>query len=134
MAGALPTFSANLRRIRTAKGLSQVELADRSGLSRIGYRNIENGESEPRAETLTALAKALEISLEQLLVPVRPLIRVRFRAQRKLHSREEVLANVARQLDHYSQLEALLELPHPRDFGRAQKKIATLRGPNRAIS
>ncbi len=122
----------NLRRIRTARGLSQVELADKAQLSRIGYRNIESGESEPRPETLTAIAEALGVSLGELLVPVRALTKVRFRAQKKLHSREEVLANVARQLDHYGQLEELLKLEKSGALEKAQKKVGGLRGPNRA--
>ena len=124
-------LSINLRRIRTAKGLSQVELADRAKLSRIGYRNIEGGESEPRAETLTALAQALEVSVGELLIPVRALTKVRFRAQKKLHSRDEVLANVARQLDHYGQLEELLDVPKNNALEKARKKVAPLRGQGR---
>jgi Zn-dependent peptidase ImmA (M78 family)/transcriptional regulator with XRE-family HTH domain len=124
-------LAINLLRIRTAKGLSQVELADRSGLSRVGYRNIEAGKSEPRAETLTALARALDVPIEQLLIPVRPLHEVRFRAQKKLHSRDEVLANVARQLDHYSQLEELLALRTSNALEKARKSVAALRGSGR---
>ncbi len=123
----------NLRRIRTARGLSQVDMAEKAKLSRIGYRNIEAGESEPRVETLNAIAKALDVSLEQLLVPVRPLTKVRFRAQKKLHSRDEVLANVARQLDQYAQLEELLDERKVPAFDKVRKKVSGLRGEQRAM-
>jgi Zn-dependent peptidase ImmA (M78 family)/DNA-binding XRE family transcriptional regulator len=123
----------NLSRLRTARGLSQVELAEKAKLSRIGYRNIESGESEPKPETLAAIAEALGVSLGELLVPVRALTNVRFRAQKKLHSREEVLANVARQLDHYAQLEELLDVPKNNALEKARKKVATLRGQGRLI-
>lgn len=113
--------------------MSQVDLADRARLSRIGYRNIETGESEPKVETLNAIAQALEVSLEQLLVPVRPLKKVRFRAQKKLHSRDEVLANVARQLDHYGQLEELLGVSSTGALDKARKRVAALRGKQRPI-
>ena len=126
-------LSMNLRRFRTGRGLSQVELADRAKLSRIGYRNIESGESEPRVDTLNALAAALNVSLEQLLVPVRPLTKVRFRAQKKLHSRDELLANIARQLDHYEQLEELLGLKKPGALEKARKRVAALRGDHRLV-
>jgi Zn-dependent peptidase ImmA (M78 family)/DNA-binding XRE family transcriptional regulator len=126
-------LSMNLRRIRSAKGLSQVDLADKAGLSRIGYRNIEAGESEPKADTLTALAQALDVSIEQLLIPVRPLTNVRFRAQKKLHSREEVLASVARQLDHYGQLEELLDVSNGGVLEKARKRVAALRGAQRPV-
>ena len=61
-----PILSINLRRIRSSQKLSQVELASRAGVSRIGYRNIEDGESEPKAATLTAIARALGVPIEQL--------------------------------------------------------------------
>lgn len=127
------TLSINLRRIRTSKKMSQIELAERSGLSRVGYRNIEDGVSEPKAETLTSIAAALEVSVEQLLVPVRPLRRVRFRAQKKLHSREEVLATVARQLDHYAQLEELLNERKAPPLTKIRKRIGAVKGQARAI-
>jgi transcriptional regulator with XRE-family HTH domain len=130
---AASPLSINLRRIRTARGMSQVELADRAKLSRMGYRNIEAGESEPKVDTLNAIALALDVSLEQLLVPVRPLNNVRFRAQKKLHSRDEVLANVARQLDHYGQLEELLDVRKVGVLEKARKKVAALRGPQRPM-
>jgi transcriptional regulator with XRE-family HTH domain len=74
----------------------------------MGYRKIEAGESEPRGETLMAIARALDVRVEELLVAVRPLKHVRFRAQKKLHTRDQLLASVARQLDHYEMLEDLL--------------------------
>jgi len=127
------TLSNNLRRIRTSKKLSQVQLAEKSGLSRVGYRKIEDGDSEPKSETLIAIARALDVPLEQLLVPVRPLTQVRFRAQKKLHSREEVLANVARQLDHYLQLEELLGEKKRPAFAKARKALAGLNTESRPI-
>jgi Zn-dependent peptidase ImmA (M78 family)/transcriptional regulator with XRE-family HTH domain len=130
---AASPLSINLRRIRTARGMSQVELAHKAKLSRMGYRNIEAGESEPKVDTLNAITRALDVSLEQLLVPVRPLNNVRFRAQKKLHSRDEVLANVARQLDHYSQLEELLDVRKVGALEKARKKVGALRGPQRPI-
>jgi Zn-dependent peptidase ImmA (M78 family)/DNA-binding XRE family transcriptional regulator len=127
------TLSINIRRIRTARKLSQVDVAERAGLSRVGYRNVEDGEGEPKGATLIAIARALDVPLEQLLVPVRPLTRVRFRAQKKLHSREEVLATVARQLDHYGQLEELLGEKKRPAFAKMRKGIGALKGEARAL-
>lgn len=101
-------LAENLKRIRSARKISQVVLAKQAGLSRMGYRKIEAGESEPRGETLMAIARALDVRVEELLVAVRPLKHVRFRAQKKLHTRDQLLAAVARQLDHYEMLEDLL--------------------------
>ncbi|HKY37711.1 MAG TPA: XRE family transcriptional regulator, partial [Polyangiaceae bacterium] len=118
---------------RTARKLSQIDVAERAGLSRVGYRNVEDGEGEPKAATVNAIARALDVPVEQLLVPVRPLKRVRFRAQRKLHSREEVLATVARQLDHYEQLEELLGEKNRPAFAKVRKGIGGLKGEARAL-
>lgn len=71
--------------------------------------------------------------MAQLLVPVRALRSVRFRAQKKLHSREEVLAAVARQLDHYAQLEELLGEKRRPDFGKIRQGMSALKGESRAI-
>lgn len=127
------TLSINIRRIRTARKLSQIDVAERAGLSRVGYRNVEDGEGEPKAATVNAIARALDVPIEQLLVPVRPLKRVRFRAQKKLHSREEVLATVARQLDHYEQLEELLGEKNRPAFAKVRKGIGALKGEARAL-
>ncbi len=101
-------LSANLRRLRTARKLSQSELAEQAGLSREGYRRIEEGLVEARIDSLMRIASILEIRVEELLVPVRELKAVRFRAQKRMTSREDLLASVARWIDNYSELEALL--------------------------
>ena len=124
-------FVSNIIRIRTGKRISQVEIAERAGLSREGYRKIESGAVEPKVATLSAIARALAVPLEQLLVPVRSLTHVRFRAQKKLHSREEVLSEVARHLDHYAQLEELLDEQKPSAIAKLRKKVAALKGENR---
>jgi len=53
----------NLRKkillLRLDKGLSQEELAARAGMRQSVISRIENGESEPRIETVNKIAKAL---------------------------------------------------------------------------
>jgi Zn-dependent peptidase ImmA (M78 family)/DNA-binding XRE family transcriptional regulator len=100
---------ANLRRYRTAKGLSQQALAEKAGLSRVGYRDIEVGKAIPRLDTLQRIATALDVAVPDLLVPARELTRVRFRAQKRMMRRENILADVARWLDDYQELEDLLD-------------------------
>ena len=91
-------IALNLRRIRKAKGFSQVDLADKSGLSRAAYRNIETGKSEPRVSNLQAIANALEVSVQQLVEPRRALRAVRFRSNKRMRSRDQILVDVARWL------------------------------------
>jgi Zn-dependent peptidase ImmA (M78 family)/DNA-binding XRE family transcriptional regulator len=119
----LTILSGNLRRIRSAKGKSQAEVADAAGLSRVGYRNIEGGASAPRVDSLMQIASALDVRLEELLTPVRTLTAVRFRAQKKMTTRGELLADVARWLDDYNEIEALLEAKEKFAFAGVRKKV-----------
>jgi len=74
------TLSANLRRLRSAKGLSQVALAKRAGVSLHTYRNIEvHGRPPEQTSTLGRLAAALGSNTAELMMYVRPLRAVRFR-------------------------------------------------------
>ena len=56
-----------LVKIRTACGMSQVELSKRSGVSRGAIRKIEDGRSSPTLTTVYKLAAALEVHPTMLL-------------------------------------------------------------------
>lgn len=102
------TLAKNLVRYRTARKLTQGELASAAGLSRVAYRNIETGEAEPRSSTLQALADALKVSIQDLLVERQVPEQVRFRSLKKLYNREAVLQDVATWLHEFQFLENLL--------------------------
>lgn len=101
-------IASNLARLRAEAGLSQAELAERAGLSRLTLGKIERGGVIPRSETLSDLAEGLRVPLAELVTPARPLVGVRFRAQRRVNTREQVLAHVSRWLDAYKELEEVL--------------------------
>lgn len=122
----LQTLSTNLQRIRNAKGKSQSDIAEAAGMSRVGYRNVETGVSAPRVATLMRIAEALEVRVDELLTPVRTLTAVRFRAQKKMTTRGELLADVARWLDDYNDLEQLLGRGQKFDFAEVRAKVARL--------
>ena len=61
-------FCDNVERIRKEKGLSQKELADRTGIGQTRLSRIENGKVEPGLITLDTLAKGLEVSATELLI------------------------------------------------------------------
>jgi Zn-dependent peptidase ImmA (M78 family)/transcriptional regulator with XRE-family HTH domain len=105
----LDLIVTNLKRLRSVKDLTQVELSDRAGLSRAGYRNIETGKTTPRSSTLQALADALEVPLRELLAPVPVLKHVRFRSFERLRTREGILADVGRWLGDFNELEDILD-------------------------
>lgn len=99
----------NIRRLREARKLSQNDVAQRAGLSRVAYGNIEAGSSSPKVETLMRVASALEVKLQELLEPVRVLNKVRFRARKKMTTRDQILVEVARWLEDYEELEQILD-------------------------
>jgi transcriptional regulator with XRE-family HTH domain len=53
--------------LRIKLGLSQEELADKTGLSLRTIQRIENGESVPRGDTLKRLAVALKVSPDDVI-------------------------------------------------------------------
>lgn len=129
----LKIIGENLRRIREAKGLTQSEMADRAGISRIAYRNIENGSSTPKVSTLQNIAAGVDVTLQDLLVPVRTLKKVRFRAAKKMNSRDKVLTEVARWLDDFNGLEKLLNACQDYKFGNLARELSAMQeGDDRA--
>ena len=57
----------NLKRIRTGKKISQGDIARTLGVSRGYISNIENGKMNPTLSTITDLAKAIKVSVSELL-------------------------------------------------------------------
>lgn len=65
----LSEFSKNLKRIRKAKGLSQYDLADITGLSQRMITHYETKVSEPPLTKLEILANALNVNISDLIDP-----------------------------------------------------------------
>lgn len=57
----------NLKRIRTAKGISQGEIGRILGVDKGFVSNIENGKTNPTLATITKLAKAVGVSVGELM-------------------------------------------------------------------
>lgn len=55
-----------LRDVRTAKGLTQADLAERAGVSRKTINTVENGVFIPSTILALTLAKVLESTVEDL--------------------------------------------------------------------
>jgi transcriptional regulator with XRE-family HTH domain len=60
-------FSRNLRRLRKERGLSQYDLAEKTGLSQRMIHHYESYASEPPLSKLELLAKALKVRVSALL-------------------------------------------------------------------
>ena len=56
-----------LTQIREAKGYSLRRLADKVGMSYVALFRLERGETDPRLGTLRKLAKALTVTVAELI-------------------------------------------------------------------
>ena len=61
------TFGLKLKQFRTAKKLSLTELADKAGLSVSYINEIEKGKKYPKAEKISTLANALDVTYDKLV-------------------------------------------------------------------
>lgn len=102
------TIGANLYRVRAERGLTQEAVAEAAGITRGAYRNLETGGSTPHTATLNALARALEVGVQELVSPSMELRHVRFRSFRRLNTREQILHEVGSRLRDFNELENLL--------------------------
>ena len=64
---AIQRFGKQLQRLRTRRGLTQEQLAVNAGLSRTFLTRLELGQHDPSLSTLVRLAKALRVSVTELL-------------------------------------------------------------------
>lgn len=67
MPASVSALAQSLRAARVAKGWSQRDLSDRSGLPQAHISRIENGAIDPKSSTLQELARLLD--LEVILAP-----------------------------------------------------------------
>jgi Zn-dependent peptidase ImmA (M78 family)/DNA-binding XRE family transcriptional regulator len=86
-------LAINLMRLRKLKKLTQQDLADAAGISRVAYRNLEKGDANPRQGTLQSLAAALNASVFDLLAPIPKLKSLRFRANKEMSEQERARGN-----------------------------------------
>lgn len=57
----------NLKRLRLAKAISQGDIARTLEVSRGYISNVENGKTNPTLSTISKLAKAVGVSVDELL-------------------------------------------------------------------
>lgn len=61
------SFSENLKKFRTQKGLSQQKLAELVGVSQTAIYNWEKGERTPKMDAITKTADVLGVKLNDLI-------------------------------------------------------------------
>lgn len=60
----------NLSEVRKDKGLTQEELAEKSGISRVTIANIERGAvTNLKISTMLSLSNALDSTVEEIFLP-----------------------------------------------------------------
>ena len=64
---AIQRFGQQLQRLRTRRGLTQEQLALKAGLVRVYVTKLEQGDHDPTLTILVRLAKALRVSVTELL-------------------------------------------------------------------
>lgn len=60
-------FGENLRKFRKRQGLTQEELAERVKMDFTTINKIENGKRNPSLKSMEKIARALKVSLKELL-------------------------------------------------------------------
>lgn len=63
----LKKLGGNIKRIRESKNISQVDLANACEFEKPNMRRIEAGNTNVTAKTLYKIAKALEVSITELV-------------------------------------------------------------------
>jgi len=64
----LKAFGENLKKLREAKGFTTREFADIADIAYSQVWTLESGQGDPSLTTLLAIAKALDISLDELVI------------------------------------------------------------------
>lgn len=65
----MEALAYNLKRIRKSQNLTQSELADLAGIPRASLASMEKVNSNPGVESVVGVAKALGVTLDELLTP-----------------------------------------------------------------
>lgn len=59
-------ISANLKKLRKERGLTQKKLGELCGLAEITIRQYESGKYQPKIETIEKIARALKVSVKEI--------------------------------------------------------------------
>lgn len=105
-------IALHLTRYRKGLRLSQEELGQQAGVTRQSINNYENAKTLPDSKTLSALARALGVTLDDLLrQESTTLPAFRFRAHTSFGKNPQFAATVLRLLEDYTALEQAVGMP-----------------------
>jgi transcriptional regulator with XRE-family HTH domain len=80
-------LAANVRQLREARALTQQQMAKSSGLPRATWANLESGTANPTLAVLDRVARAFQVSLEELTAPPRAAARLYPKGTLPTHAR-----------------------------------------------
>lgn len=123
----------NVKRLRLAAGYTQAQLAERAGISRVTMRQAENVDGKTSEQTIKMVAQALGVSIEKLQEEGTALKGVRFRALKKMRSKEHVIAECANMLSVYARLEDRSEFPKNDAWEQLLHFAKNTQGEGRAV-
>lgn len=105
------TIALNLKRYKKRNALTEKDLAERSGLSMSTIKAIASGKRRHKSETLRLVAKALGISMIDLVTPMKSLSNSHFRALDNFKTKERVFIEdeVKTWLENYNTILNLLK-------------------------
>jgi transcriptional regulator with XRE-family HTH domain len=68
---ATAQFSQNLRRLRTAAGLTQEGLSARTKIDTAEISRLERGVRDPQLRTMVRIARGLDVTVAELVAEIR---------------------------------------------------------------
>lgn len=121
----MATIGERIKAARMLAGLSQEELGEQMGVTKMAISKYENGGVTPNSTTLIALSKALDIRIEYFFRSMSvTLSKPSYRCRKALAQKEEtrILGKTAEWLERYLMVEHLtgaekpLDLPGPEHY------------------
>ncbi len=112
------TVKDNIRAFRKHHHVTQTEMADKLGMSRTAYRNLESGETRLLNENLDRIAEILDMGTEELVLGYHPL--------RKSVSEQELA-------EQFDRLFSEKEQGYKNELESLSKEIEALKKENSAL-
>ncbi len=94
-----PDFSERLSMLLSERGMTQLELAARVGVTRAAMSRYVSGDREPRFVTLVRIAEELEVHVEELLPSGVDPVEISYRLAARSSMTDEQKAKFRRLLD-----------------------------------
>ena len=89
----------NISQKRKASGISQTEMADKLGLARTAYRNIEMGDTRLISDKVEDIARLLDVTAEELVLGYKPSENMAMRFNDIEHEFEEERSEIIRKYE-----------------------------------